>query len=366
MFLKRLNTQFQTYHMLKGGINLIKMTNYTEYFNLTEKVATLKILIKIIHADGDISSEEKVKIESFLNSSNLVLTDEFINKTKQEPIKDILSNFNSKSNLNKLKKIVDDFISDLKLDPNIEGVIISEIFELIDSTKKEMKFELKNFFSSFIKEFGVLWGKKEIDPKKRITLALIFTFIAGILGSFISSSSFEVLGFAFGEKTTSFVIPKFTAIIPGILIYASLVARNYIPKPTNFQNIIFFLINTYLFSVIGMHIVGVGAIEKTVTIYVFFGLILFMWLGIKELMGVFFLGIFALFMYKIIAIDTHLDARAFPFIVCSILGLSFQSGNFFDDFTSFSNSFSKSTNINKEIAKESIQSSVNLAKKMVV
>ena len=75
----------------------------------------------------------------------------------------------------------------------------------------------------------------------------------------------------------------------------------------------------------------------------------------KELMGFFLLASFGVLIYKILHINDAMDWRAFPFIMTAFLGLVFQSKGLFSDFTSLSQSFFRSSAIDKEIAKESLQ-----------
>ena len=50
-----------------------------------------------------------------------------------------------------------------------------------------------------------------------------------------------------------------------------------------------------------------------------------------------------------------MDWRAFPFMAFAFMGISFQSTNFFNEFTRFSSSFFKKPEIEKKFVKESVQ-----------
>ncbi len=85
------------------------------------------------------------------------------------------------------------------------------------------------------------------------------------------------------------------------------------------------------------------------TITIFLVLVALLWLGMKEMIGFFLVGLFVLLIYKIHLIDKHLDWRAYPFILCTFIGLSFQSENFFDGFHNISRSYIKTSTIEREL-----------------
>jgi hypothetical protein len=203
---------------------------------------------------------------------------------------------------------------------------------------------------TFFLEFAFLWGKEDMNPRMKNVLAIVFTIAACLLGSFWTSGGVWVFG-----KNTYMCMPEASAVIGGILIFGTLSFRNYLPRPTNFRNIIFSVANFYLFSLISMHILGRGWFEKGTTVFIFFGLIVLLWLGMKEILGFVFLAFFGFLIYKIIVIDIHMAWRAFPFICSAFMGISFQSQNFFNEFTNISNSFFKKPEIEKELVKESIE-----------
>ena len=84
----------------------------------------------------------------------------------------------------------------------------------------------------------------------------------------------------------------------------------------------------------------------------------------KELFGFFFIGFFILLIWKILAIDTRMDWRAFPFMAFAFMGISFQSENFFDEVNQISSSFFKRPNIESESVKESLQLAGNRVKQV--
>ena len=120
----------------------------------------------------------------------------------------------------------------------------------------------------------------------------------------------------FGEKN-EFVQLSGSASIIGFLMYGALSFRNYLPFPNNFRNLIFSIANLCLFSIIAMHIIGLSSYGKGITFGIIFGLILVLWLGMKEIIGFILIAFFILLIWKIIQIDQQMAWRAFPFIFWS-------------------------------------------------
>lgn len=327
------------------------MKKHIEYFNLDEKIAALKLLIKLIAADGEVTRNDKKALEKYISVAGLKLSQTFFNKALDENLTKIINEFESRENLVKLEKLCIEFAKMIQIDPDTQGELLKDIYNAIAKKRDKLKTNFGTKLKNFFREFGYLWGQEVISPKNKLALALIFTILACLLGSFWTYRKF----FGIGPKATDFVLPQFSAVISGLLIYSALAIRKYLPPPSNFRNILFFVFNVYLLSLVAMYILGRGNIEKTITIIVFFGLITLLWLGMKELLGFFFIGVFALFVYKVIAIDIHMDWRAFPFVILAFMGISFQSNNFFNDFLTLTNSFRKTPEIDKKIVKSSIE-----------
>lgn len=331
----------------------------TRNFNQNEKVATLKLMIKIASSDGEISDSEKATLGEFLQHTKLKTNENFVKNAVGEDVSQIISVFESKANLQRAQKLAYAFAEKHGIDPDFEGALLETINKSVDSEKKNMKFSINRFLKEMLLEFGYLWGKDDVNPRAREILAIILTVCACGLIAFSTSSHW------FGKDTTSFVYPGISASFCGLLIFSALSVRGYLPKPTSFKNILFAAANLALLSYVAYHIIGNGIIEKTVTFYVFFGLIILLWLGIKEIVGFAFIGFFLLCGYKVISLETHISWRAFPFIFSAFMGIGFQSANFFDDFGNFTNSMLKKANVDKKLLKEGVEIAGQQTKKAV-
>jgi hypothetical protein len=327
-------------------MNLEAMRN----FNRAEKVALLKLIIKVAASDNKFTKEEQKTIKDFLKLNKLKITNGYVKEVVAESYDDIVSAFTNKSNTNRAYSIVKEFANSNGINPEFEGKALDQINLVLENKKKALNFSPSNTVKTFFMEFAFLWGKEDLNPKMKNMSAIIFTIIACVFGSFWTSGGL----WGFGENT-KMCMPQASAVIGGLLIFGSLSFRNFLPRPTNFRNIIFSVANLYLFSIITMHIIGRGWFEKGTTAFIFFGLIILLWLGMKEILGFVFLAFFAFLIYKIIIIDIHLAWRAFPFILSAFIGVSFQSENFFNEFSNITNSFFKKPEIEKELVKESLQ-----------
>ncbi|GAK59985.1 hypothetical protein U27_06972 [Candidatus Vecturithrix granuli] len=329
-------------------------------FTRSEKIAILKLLIKVADADNVITEEENAKIQEFLHVSHLKISQEFLRTVREEKIPEIVSDFTNRSSLKRASALIENYANYQGINPEFEGKVLGEIAHAIDEQKKATKFSLVYWIKAFFYGFSFLWGQEDINPVVKKVLALLFTIAACIFGSFWTSSvseRFLGLSLPFFTKVaqqTHFVTPQFVAVITGLFIYGALSVRNYMPRPTNFTNIVMICVNVYLLSLVSTHILGRSEVEKTMTFVIFFGLIVLLWLGVKEIMGFFLIGVFVLMIYKIHSVDLHFDWRAYPFVICTFMGLSFQSENFFDDFQNISRSYIKPSAIERELMKESL------------
>jgi hypothetical protein len=329
-------------------------------FTRSEKIAILKLLIKVADADNVITEEENAKIEEFLHVSHLKISQEFLRTVREEKILEIVSDFTNRSSLKRASALIEHYANYQGINPEFEGKVLGEIAQAIDEQKKATKFSLIYWIKAFLYGFSFLWGQEDINPVVKKVLALLFTIAACTFGSFWTSSvseRFLGLSLPFFTKVapqTHFVTPQFVAVITGLFIYGALSVRNYMPRPTNFPNIVIICVNVYLLSLVSTHILGRSEVEKTMTFVIFFGLIVLLWLGVKEIMGFFLIGLFVLMIYKIHTVDLHFDWRAYPFVICTFMGLSFQSENFFDDFQNISRSYIKPPAIERELMKESL------------
>jgi hypothetical protein len=322
-------------------------------FNQNEKIAVLKLIVKIASSDGEISETGKASLNEYLKHTKLKTNENFIKNAIVEDIGQIASVFESKINLQRAQKLARTYAEKHGVDPDFEGALLAAINESVEAEKKNKKFDIKRLFKDIFMEFGYLWGKDDVNPKTRQLLAIVFTSAACFFGAqWTTSYHYKMINI---YESTSWVYPGGTNVIIGLLIFSALCFRGYLPIPKNFRNIVFAAVNIGLLSYISIHIIGRGEIEKTVTHIIFFGLLLVLWVGIKELVGFAFIGFFILFIYKLHAIDIRMDWRAYPFIFSAFIGIGFQSANFFDDFGNFANAMFKRDNLDKELVKEGIE-----------
>jgi hypothetical protein len=337
-----------------SGEGMAMDLSLTRNFNHNEKVATLKLMIKIASSDGEISESEKGSLIEYSNHSKLKATENFIQNAMKVDIGQIISAFESKANLKRVQSLAHSYAEEHGIDPDFEGVLLETLNESVKAEKKKIKFSLNQMIKEIFLEFGYLWGKDNVSPKTRQILAIIFTSLACYFSAQWTEYWVDYKMLQLFE-TTNWVYPSFTNMICGLLIFSALCVRGYLPVPNNIRNILFAAVNIGLLSYISMHILGRGLIERTITEFVFFGLILVLWLGIKEVVGFAFIGFFILFIYKLHAIDIRISWRAFPYIFSAFIGIGFQSANFFDDFGNFANSMFKKAHVDKEFVKEGIE-----------
>jgi hypothetical protein len=316
-------------------------------FNQDEKIALLKLLIKVSGSDGKITSNEQKTLKEYLSYNNLKISKDFVKKSLNEDIEGIVSDFSNKINLNRACKVASEFAKMHGINPEHEAIILNHIKSVSEAKKKEIKFSLIDSIKTLVLEFTYLWGNEDINPNYRKAYAIVFTLIACIIGSIWTHGIFW--------KDTDFVMPEYSHVICGFFILGALCFRAYLPKPNNVRNIIFTASNLYLFSIISMHILGRGDLEKMTTTYIFGGLILLLWLGMKEILGFVFIAFFILLPVKLALVDKHVAWRAYPFLLSAFMGISFQSSNFFDNFTKISSSFFKKPEVDKELVKESLE-----------
>lgn len=321
--------------------------DFTRNFNQDEKIALLKLLIRVAGSDHQITPDERVIIKKYLADNKLKISKNFFQKALNENVEDIVSKFTNKININRAYTATSEYAKLHGISPEHEAIILNQIKNAGERRKKEIKFTLKDFFKTLVLEFTYLWGNEDINPNYRKTYAIVFTLIACIIGSIWTHGFFW--------KDTDFVMPEYSHVICGFFILGALCFRAYLPKPNNVRNIIFTASNLYLFSIISMHILGRGNLEKMTTTYIFGGLILLLWLGMKEILGFVFIGFFILLPVKLALIDKHVAWRAYPFLLSAFMGISFQSSNFFDNFTKISSAFFKKPEVDKELLKESIE-----------
>lgn len=319
----------------------------TRNFNQAEKVAMLKLMIKIASSDGEISDSEKATLNEYLQHSKLKINENFLQNTKSEDVGQIVSVFESKANLQRAKKLAHAYAEIHGVDPDFEGAMLEAINISTEVEKKNIHFSLKRFLKELFMEFGYLWGKQDINPKMRQVYAFVFTLIACSFGVFYNAGIII--------KNTKVAPFDATHVICALLMYGALCFRGYLPKPKNIRTILFTCANVFLFTLIAMHSIGISFFGKLTNFYIVAGLILLLWLGIKEILGFVLIAFFIWFGINILLVSSHLAWRAFPFIFFSFMGISFQSGNFFDDFGNITNSLFKKPKVDKQLVKESLE-----------
>lgn len=255
-------------------MNLEAMRN----FKRSEKVALLKLIIKVAAADNKITGKEQETIKNFLKVNQLKISNGYIKEVMSESYEKIVSLFTDKTNLDRAYSIVNNFAELNGINPDYEGKALDEIKAVLENKKKSIKFSLSNTVKTFFLEFAFLWGKEDLNPNMKSALAITFTILACLIGSIWTYSGFfsTVLGKLslgwtstlfpdFGSKT-KLVSLQGSHVISGLVIFGALCFRNYLPKPTNFRNLVFSMANLYLLSTIAMQIIGRTKPEKTITV----------------------------------------------------------------------------------------------------
>jgi hypothetical protein len=326
---------------------------------ISEQSALLKLLIQISYSDEKFTDDELETIETFLNFTNLKISSEFTALALSESMEEILQAFKSKYALTTAYSTIEKFATSVGIDPKYEGAFLENLAHAVEERKKQLKPSLTNFLKKITSVIKALWSDEAITPRNKALLAFFFTSAAIILGSLLTKKHF------FSENETVFVFPVLTTGVFALLIYGALAVRNFLPAPNSPRNILMLCVDVYLFSVICMHIIGTGTLEKSITIFIFFALILLMWLGIKEVLGFVFVAMFILLFIKLLFIDSRFGFRGLFFVLTAFLGLCFQSENFFDEFKYFSKAFFKKNAIEREMVKESVNASAKVTAKAV-
>lgn len=243
-------------------------------FNRSEKVALLKLIIKVAAADNKITKDEKELIKTFLKVSQLRISNEYIKEVVGESYDDIVSVFTNKLNLNRAFEIAKDFAKSNKINPAYEGKALDNIKLAVEDKKKTLKFSLSKTVKIFFLEFAFLWGKEDLNPAMKLALAMTFTILACVIGSIwtydgafakiASKFSYGLSKTLFGDlgSKTDFVSLQGSHVVCGILILGALCFRKYLPSPVNFRSILFSVANLYLLSTLAMHLIGRTGFEK--------------------------------------------------------------------------------------------------------
>jgi hypothetical protein len=92
-------------------------------FNQDEKIALLKLLIKIAGSDGKITSDEQTTLKEYLSYNNLKISKDFVKTSINEDMEIIVSNFSNKINLNRAFTITSEFAKLHGINPEHEAII---------------------------------------------------------------------------------------------------------------------------------------------------------------------------------------------------------------------------------------------------
>ena len=90
-------------------------------FSRSEKVALLKLIIKVATSDNEVTKDEQEKIKNYLKLNQLKISNEYVQETSAESYADIVSVFTNKSNINRAYCIVKDFAQSNGINPAFEG-----------------------------------------------------------------------------------------------------------------------------------------------------------------------------------------------------------------------------------------------------
>ena len=161
---------------------------FLRYLNRHERIATLKLIIKVAIADNQFTTEEQAALQKFLKQNQLKISKDFLNNVKSESYYDIVSVFESKLNLDGAYSIVKQYASMHGIHPDHEGKVLDEIKSAIQGKKKTIKFSLIQHTKRLFDRLFIPLGKKEeISPEAKSILAIVFTIIACFLGSIWTS-----------------------------------------------------------------------------------------------------------------------------------------------------------------------------------
>ena len=119
-------------------------------FNQNEKIALLKILVKVAGSDGKITGDEQKSLKEYLSNSNLKISKDFVKKATNEDMEMIVSNFSNKINLNRAFTIASEFAERHGINPEHEAIILNQIQSLSETKKKEMRFSIIDFLKTAV------------------------------------------------------------------------------------------------------------------------------------------------------------------------------------------------------------------------
>ena len=143
-------------------------------FSQEEKVALLKLLVKIAYSDGKLSIEEKSSIKEYVINNSLKCNGRFMKNALVEDMDSILSEFDSRTNLERVKTMSWAFAKKHGIGSNLKDSPLNAIDEAVKHRRKDMKFCAKRYIQPS-KEFSFLWGKEDINPETNLVLAVTLT-----------------------------------------------------------------------------------------------------------------------------------------------------------------------------------------------
>ncbi|MGD8367756.1 MAG: hypothetical protein PVG78_08940 [Desulfobacterales bacterium] len=133
-------------------------------FSQKEKVALLKLLIKIAYSDGEWSDEEKSFIKDYLMQNDMKCTGGFVKRAVQEDLNGILSVFESCKNLERGKTLSWGFAKRHGIAPDFERSLLSAIDNAVQHRVRKIESNLRKYIQTPLKAFVYLWCNEDLRP----------------------------------------------------------------------------------------------------------------------------------------------------------------------------------------------------------
>jgi hypothetical protein len=133
-------------------------------FSQKEKVALLKLFIKIADSDGGWSREEKSSIKDYLMQNDLKCTGGFIKKAATEDLNGILSAFDSCKNLESSKTLSWIFAKEHGIAPDFERSLLRAIDHAVQHRVRKIESNLRKYIRTPLQAFVYLWCNEDLHP----------------------------------------------------------------------------------------------------------------------------------------------------------------------------------------------------------
>ena len=133
-------------------------------FSPKEKMALLKLLIKIACSDGEWSEAEKSSIKEFSIQNDLKCNGNFIKNTAAEDVSGILSEFETCRNLERGKSLAWCFAGKHGISPDFERSLLSAIDDSLTTRTRKIEFGLKKYIQTSLEAFFHPLGKEDHLP----------------------------------------------------------------------------------------------------------------------------------------------------------------------------------------------------------